>query len=196
MRGPRRWAGSAAAVMPKRRRLTNRSTYRAAAANMHQRTMLEAMAAPSAPSAGNPPWPKIRQPVQAHVHDVRHDDDHHPRDRTADAFEKEARRHVQQHPGKPVAERRQHPAASGRDVLGLSHREQERFAERACGRHHRTGDRRVCKAGAPDRAALFRSSGTDRLSHHHDGAHQQPDSHEHQRDLGCDGDPVPGEVLS
>ena len=60
MRGPRRSAGSLAAMMPKRRRLMNRSTYSAAAANMHQRTMLVANAAPSAPSAGNPPWPKIR----------------------------------------------------------------------------------------------------------------------------------------
>ena len=195
MRGPRRWAGfgrggdAEAAPVDESEHVQGRGGEHAPANDAGRDCGALRTQGRKSPVAED------HQPVQGHVHDVRHDDDHHPRDRTADALEEEARRHVQQNPGKSVAERRQHPAASGRNVLGLSHREQERLAERAGDRHHRTGDRRVCKGGAPDRAALFRVSGAHRLSHHHDGAHQQPDPHEQQRNQGRDGDPVPGEVL-
>ena len=157
--------------------------------------MLDAMAAPSAPRAGNPPCPKIRSQFQDHVQHVRPDDDHHARNRAADALEKEARGHVQQNRRHSEPERRQHSAAAGRDVRRLAGRKQERLPERACDRHHRAGHGCVHEGGAPDRSASLRSAGTDGLRGEHDGAHQQPDTHQQQRDLRRDGDRVPGEIV-
>ena len=136
-----------------------------------------------------------QEPVQADVQDVRADDDHHARNRAPDAFEKEARRHVEQYRRQSVSERRQHSAAAGGDVVGLAGCEQEPLPERACDRHHHAGDRRVRKGGTPDCAAAFGVAAADGLGGHHDGPHQQPDPDEQQWNLRRDGDRVPGEVV-
>ena len=196
MRGPRRSAGSLAAVMPKRRRSRLRSTYSAAAANMHQRTMLVAIAAPSAPRAGNPPWPKTSSQFRPTFSTFAPMMITIPGTGRPMPSRKKTVATYSSIPGSPnpsAARTRPPPAAMSSGCPVASRNDSPNVHATAIAAPATAACPSAVRQIAPQRSGLPAPTAWAVITM---VPISSPIPHQHQRDLRCDGDRVPGEIVS